>query len=158
MAFVKNQWVDRVSDYPNRRKLVNPSDPTDFSSWNIERDEGTVSVQGTALNSTNLNNLEDRIEAMNTSLVGTPTVVTLAAADWNATSHLITVPVTGVLPQDGSNQEIMPLLATSPANIANNAALKAANIQDAGQSSGTITLYAENVPTVDLQIRIIVRF
>lgn len=81
--------------------------------------------------------------------------ITLLAANWNSSTHLITVNVTGVTAT--SNQEILPLEATSSANISNNTALQSANIMDAGQASGTITLYAENVPSTDLQIRVIVR-
>lgn len=81
--------------------------------------------------------------------------ITLSSSSWNSTTHLITVSVTGVTTT--SNQEIFGLAATSDANIANNKALQAANIMDAGQASGTITLYAENVPSTDLQIRVIVR-
>lgn len=81
--------------------------------------------------------------------------IILSANSWNSSNHLITVSVTGVT--STSNQEIFGLAATSDSNIANNKALQSANIMDAGQASGTITLYAENVPSTDLQIRVIVR-
>lgn len=86
-------------------------------------------------------------------IVGTIQTITLPAADWSA--NLITVNVTGVTAT--SNQEIFGLEASSPANILNNQNLQAANIMDAGQAAGTITLYAENTPSADLQIRVIVR-
>ena len=81
--------------------------------------------------------------------------VTLAASSWDSTAHTITVSVTGVTAT--SNQDILPLLATSTANITNNTNLAAAGIYDYGQAAGTITLYATTVPTADLQIRVIVR-
>ena len=81
-------------------------------------------------------------------------VVNLPASGWKSSNHLITVDVEGVTAN--TTQIIMPMLATSAANIANNAALQEANIQDAGQSSGKITLYAETIPSVDLYIRVIV--
>lgn len=81
--------------------------------------------------------------------------VALDASDWDTTTNTITVDVTGVTAT--SNQEILPLPATSAANIANNKALQACNLMDYGQSAGQITLYAENIPSVDLMIRVIVR-
>lgn len=80
--------------------------------------------------------------------------ITLPAANWGNSNHKITVVVPNVT--SSTTQVIYPLAATSADNIANNKALQKANIQDAGQGSGTITLYAEKVPTVDLYIRVIV--
>ena len=81
--------------------------------------------------------------------------VLLEASDWDSTTNTITVDVAGVTAT--SNQEIFGLRATSAANIANNKALQACNLMDYGQAEGQITLYAENIPSVDLSIRVIVR-
>lgn len=155
MSFVTNTWIDRVSDNPNRRTLVNVNDSSDVKTVDITRAEGTVSVQGTPLNASALNDLESRILAMNTSLVGSAIEITLPANSWNSTTHLITVSVIGVTA--ASNQEIMGMPATSATNIQNNQKLQQANIMDYGQTDGQITLYAENIPTEDLKIRVIVR-
>lgn len=155
MSFSIKTWIDRASEHPNRRTLTNVNDQTDVKTYDISRAEGAVTAQGSPVNASALNDLEGRIADMNTSLVGSAITVTLPASDWNSTTHLITVPVLGVT--SASNQEIFGLPATSSANIQNNQALQAANIMDAGQASGSITLYAENVPTVDLQIQVIVR-
>ena len=155
MSFVTNTWIDRVSDNPNRRTLVNVNDSSDVKTVDITRAEGTVSVQGTPLNASALNDLESRILAMNTSLVGSALEITLPANSWNSETHLITVSVIGVTAN--SNQEIMGLPAISSANIQNNQKLQQANLMDYGQADGQITLYAENVPTDDLTIRVIVR-
>ena len=155
MSFVSKTWLDRQSEYPNRRTLTNINDQTDVKTYDISRAEGTVTAQGSPLNASALNDLEGRIADMNTSLVGSAITVTLLASGWNATTHLITVAVTGVT--SASNQEIFGLPATSSANIQNNKALQEANIMDYGQASGSITLYAENVPETDLQIQVIVR-
>lgn len=80
--------------------------------------------------------------------------ITLLASNWTA-DNTITVNVSGVTTD--SVQELKGLLATSAANIENNKALQACNIMEAGQASGTITLYAENVPEIDLQMRVVVR-
>ena len=155
MSFVTNTWIDRVSDNPNRRTLVNVNDSSDVKTVDITRAEGTVSVQGTPLNASALNDLESRILAMNTSLVGSAIEITLPANSWNSETHLITVSVIGVT--TASNQEIFGLPATSATNIQNNQKLQQANLMDYGQADGQITLYAENVPTDDLTIRVIVR-
>ena len=155
MSFQSKTWIDRQSEHPNRRQLVNISDPSDVKTVDMSRAEGTVYSEGSPIGASALNDLESRINDMNTSLIGSAVTVTLLANDWNASTHLITVSVTGVTA--ASNQEIFGLPATSAANIANNKALQEANLMDAGQSSGQITLYAENVPEEDLSIRIIVR-
>lgn len=155
MAFETFEWKDRQTAHPNYRTLTNVADSSDVKTVEVTRAEGSVTQEGTAMNASRMNNLENRILAMNNSLVGTAIPITLPAQDWNASTHLITVSVLGVTAT--SNQEIMGLPATSAGNIQNNTALQEANIMDYGQATGSITLYAENVPSVDLQIRVIVR-
>lgn len=155
MAFETFEWKDRQTAHPNYRTLTNVADSSDVKTVEVTRAEGSVTEEGTAMNASRMNNLESRILAMNASLVGTPITITLPAQDWNASTHLITVSVLGVTAS--SNQEIFGLPATSAGNIQNNTALQTANIMDYGQATGSITLYAENVPSVDLQIRVIVR-
>lgn len=155
MAFETFEWKDRQTAHPNYRTLTNVADSSDVKTVEVTRAEGSVTEEGTAMNASRMNNLESRILAMNASLVGTPITITLPAQDWDASTHLITVSVLGVTAS--SNQEIFGLPATSAGNIQNNTALQTANIMDYGQATGSITLYAENVPSVDLQIRVIVR-
>lgn len=155
MSFVTNTWIDRVSEFPNRRTITNVNDSSDVKTVDVSRAEGTVTTQGTPLGASALNDLESRISAMNTSLVGSAIEITLPANSWDSTTHLITVSVIGVTAD--SNQEIMGMPATSATNIQNNQKLQQANIMDYGQTSGQITLYAENVPEDDLKIRVIVR-
>lgn len=156
MSFVTFTWEDRQTAHPNYRTITNVNDSSDTKTVAVTRAEGAVSVEGTIMNAARMNDLESRIAAMNTSLVGSAVTVQLPAASWDTTTHLITVSVQGVT-ANTSNQEIFGLPATSSANIQNNAALQAANIMDYGQATGSITLYAENVPEVDLSIRVIVR-
>lgn len=155
MSFVTNTWIDRVSEFPNRRTITNVNDSSDVKTVDVSRAEGTVTTQGTPLNASALNDLESRISAMNTSLVGSAIEITLPANSWNSETHLITVSVIGVTAN--SNQEIMSMPATSATNIQNNQKLQQANLMDYGQTDGQITLYAENVPEDDLKIRVIVR-
>lgn len=153
MSFSPRNWQDRVSQYPNRRVITNVEDSTDTKVVTVTRDEGTITQTGDPLNADALNNLESRISQMNTSLVGVAQTVTLLASAW--TNNTITVNLLGVTAT--SNQEIFGLPATSAANIQNNKALQSANLMDYGQAEGSFTLYADNPPSVDLQIKVIVR-
>ena len=154
MSFVTRNWQDRVSQYPNRRVITNVEDSSDSKVVTVTRDEGTITQQGDPLNAAALNNLESRISQMNTSLVGVAQIVTLLASAWTE-DNTITVNLLGVTAT--SNQEIFGLPATSAANIQNNKLLQSANLMDYGQTEGSFTLYADNPPSVDLQIRVIVR-
>ena len=153
MSFSPRNWQDRVSQYPNRRVITNVEDSTDTKVVTVTRDEGTITQTGDPLNADALNNLESRISQMNTSLVGVAQTVTLLASAW--TNNTITVNLLGVTAT--SNQEIFGLPATSAANIQNNKALQSANLMDYGQAEGSFTLYADTPPSVDLQIKVIVR-
>ena len=153
MSFSPRNWQDRVSQYPNRRVIPNVEDSTDTKVVTVTRDEGTITQTGDPLNADALNNLESRISQMNTSLVGVAQTVTLLASAW--VNNTITVNLLGVTAT--SNQEIFGLPATSAANIQNNKALQSANLMDYGQTEGSFTLYADTPPSVDLQIRVIVR-
>lgn len=155
MSFAVKTWLDRMSAHPNRRTFTNPNDNTDVHTYDVTRAEGNVTQEGSPMNAAAMNDLESRIQAMNTSLVGTPITVTLPASAWNSETHLITVNVIGVTA--ASNQEIFGLPAIDAASVQNNTALQAANIMDYSQAVGSITLYAEKVPTIDLQVNIIVR-
>ena len=88
---------------------------------------------------------------------GTKTV-TISANAWNRTTHIARISLQDQFEETGlspvSQQVIMPLLPTSQANVENNLALQEANLQDAGQDYGWIQLYAENIPSRDLQVRI----
>lgn len=60
MAFVKKVWKDRISEYPNRRTI---NDGYVTKSVTVGRDEGAITEAGTPFNATEMNDLEDRIEA-----------------------------------------------------------------------------------------------
>jgi hypothetical protein len=75
----------------------------------------------------------------------------LAAASWSENTY--TLAVNGVTTT--SNQEILPGLSITAEQLE---ALQAANIQDAGQTAGQITLKAfGKVPAINIPIRVIVR-
>ena len=148
-------WQDRISTNPNYRRLTNVNDSSDTGVYLVERAEGEVQQEGSVFNASAMQDLEQRIQNMNDTLFGTIYTVTLLASAWNASTHIIDVAIQGVTTV--SNQEIFGLPATSQVNIENNEALQQANLMDAGQSLNTISLYAQNVPTTDLQIRVLVR-
>lgn len=59
--FKKVTWLDRVSDYPNRRKLTEFGvENAESKLYTIERDDG-VTVEGTSYSARIMNDLQDRI-------------------------------------------------------------------------------------------------
>lgn len=60
MAFVRKTWKDRISEYPTRRTLTKTDGSTEIVQ--VSRAEGTVSQEGDAFSSENMNDLEQRID------------------------------------------------------------------------------------------------
>ena len=60
MSFISKLWKDRVSDYPNKRKLTKEDGTSEIVT--VERAEGDVVVAGDAFNAENMNDLETRIQ------------------------------------------------------------------------------------------------
>ncbi len=58
--FTKKLWKDRKSEYPNRRKQTSVYGKP--NTYDISRDEGVVSEEGTPLNAESFNDLERRVE------------------------------------------------------------------------------------------------
>ncbi|MEG1687428.1 MAG: hypothetical protein RR276_06045, partial [Angelakisella sp.] len=58
MAYEKKTWVNRQSEFPNRRKLVATSTA---NVYEIERVEGLVVEEGDAFEQARMNALETRI-------------------------------------------------------------------------------------------------
>lgn len=59
MAYTKQTWVDRETEFPNRRKLVEVSQGV----YDITRQQGTVTAEGTPITAERLNHMEDGIYA-----------------------------------------------------------------------------------------------
>lgn len=83
MAFKKKTWVDRMVEYAGRRKITNVTTMA-AQIVDVERAEGVVSEEGTAINAVNMNDLEQRtadafsavqqdIEGINSDLNGIKT-------------------------------------------------------------------------------------
>ena len=67
--FISKTWVDRISEFPTRRRITNTEDITDTKQIYVERDEGTITEPGDAFSATEQNNLESRINAAFASVV-----------------------------------------------------------------------------------------
>jgi hypothetical protein len=79
--------------------------------------------------------------------------ITIPPSAWS--DHLATVNCPIVTAQ--SQQDILPMIANTAENRANNEAIAEAGLQDAGQSDGHLVFYAESVPTTAISLRVVVR-
>lgn len=61
MSFAKKTWKDRITEYPTRRSLTKTDGSTELVT--VARSEGSVSQEGDAFDASNMNDLENRIEA-----------------------------------------------------------------------------------------------
>lgn len=64
--FDTKTWLNRISEYANRRKLTDDSGTTSIVT--VERYEGSIQQEGDAFNAENMNDLESRISASINSL------------------------------------------------------------------------------------------
>jgi hypothetical protein len=95
MAFFNiRQWLDRISEHPNRRTLTNVEDPTDVKTYDLSRAEGEVSVQGTASTAATFNDLEGRIASAFTAVEQAMPEANPAA---EATVSLIRIKINGTV-------------------------------------------------------------
>lgn len=63
MSYEKITFVDRIAEYPTRRKLTTIDTQQPFGTYDVSRDEGTVSQEGTALNAATFNALQANVES-----------------------------------------------------------------------------------------------
>ena len=61
MAFNKKNWIDREVQYPDRRTLVDINTNV-TKTYDVTRTEGYIYKDGTQLNASNFNDLENRID------------------------------------------------------------------------------------------------
>ena len=94
--------------------------------------------------------LDCTVEAMGIINIGNESSYTLLAANWDASTKIYTI--SDALITANSDQEYLPAIGITDTQLK---ALQKANIQDAGQSTGTATLKAYgSVPSIDIPIRI----
>ena len=60
MAFKKKTWLDRIAEYPTRRRLKKSNGTDEIVT--VSREEGTISQEGDAFSADNMNDLEKRID------------------------------------------------------------------------------------------------
>lgn len=60
MAFSLKTWVNRISEYPNRRKLTHEDGSTELVT--VARAEGQISAEGNAFSAEEMNDLDNRIK------------------------------------------------------------------------------------------------
>lgn len=60
MAFKKKTWLDRIAEYPTRRRLKKSNGTDEIVT--VSREEGTISQEGDAFSADNMNDLETRID------------------------------------------------------------------------------------------------
>lgn len=60
MAFKKKTWLDRIAEYPTRRRLKKSNGTDEIVT--VSREEGTISQEGDAFSAANMNDLEKRID------------------------------------------------------------------------------------------------
>lgn len=77
MAFQKKEWKNRLSEFPNRRRL----EPTGIeNTYDVVRAEGNVTETGDAFAEESMNDLEERIAAG----IAESAVSTAERTTWNA--------------------------------------------------------------------------
>lgn len=59
--YTQSKWEDRVSQYPNRRRLINNADVGE-NIYTIERDEGSVYTEGTIWNAKTMMDFDTNID------------------------------------------------------------------------------------------------
>lgn len=59
MAFSKKTWLDRIAEYPTRRRLRKSDGSEELVT--VAREEGTISQEGDAFSAANMNDLEERV-------------------------------------------------------------------------------------------------
>ena len=90
MFFSVKKWIDRFSEYPNRRQLTK-ADGT-IEQVTVTRDEGTVSKEGDKFNASTMNDLENRISSFDSKVsnqFGPTDDASTASAAYTAGSYII---------------------------------------------------------------------
>ena len=105
--FNKKTWKDTIAEYPNRRTLTDAVTGA-TQTVNVTREVGTISQEGDAWSSANMNDLENRIENAFNGLL----TATISAADTEVVFESASITTNSVIEpffwvEDGS--EIEPI-------------------------------------------------
>ena len=151
MAFVTKTWVDRISEHPNRR-LLSPTGTT--NTYDVTRDEGTVTRDGDAFSAANMNNLESRISNGFEEAASLGQIVTFLSSDWVADSGSgdFVCTKTGI-----SRVTATSNLVVSPASTAEDmASWSKFGIYASEQAAGSVTFRAKKQPGSTVQAQVLV--
>lgn len=109
MAFNLKTWVNRISEYPNRRKLTHEDGSTELVT--VARAEGQISAEGNAFSAEEMNDLENRIKGgfdeVNQSLTDIGECVILGQTSSTSENNQIE------LPDDINNYKLLILMYLS---------------------------------------------
>ena len=103
MAFIKKTWIDRQSEYPNRRKL-SPTGVAD--TYDVSRDEGLIIKDGNPFNATSMNDLENRVAEIPTTPLAMTALLTAGGGQALATKQVRNVTISTSNPSGGSNGDM----------------------------------------------------
>lgn len=80
MAYIKKNWIDRHSAYPNRRMMIPVNGQANV--YDVSREEGLITDEGHPFDAKNMNDLETRVDTAVKELIsGAVKVGKAAAAD-----------------------------------------------------------------------------
>jgi hypothetical protein len=153
MAYLKKTWVDRQTEHPTRRKLTSTGTA---DVYDVSREEGLVVAEGDALNATNLNDLEARIDdgIRERATVSINTTKTLSNASWSGASAPYTqaVTVTGLLAADTPLWDVVSS-ATPETALAE---WEYASQMRTVAAANTLTFYymGDDAPDIDIDIHV----
>lgn len=143
---MRKVYKDFLTDQPHRTFNIVGSDGQAIHN-NIYLEDTTIYTQtGDKFGAGDINKaveniIHDNIIIQANSWVGNIATINLAEVTLN------------------SVHEILPAKVTRPTptteELANTKAFASANLQDAGQETGKLYIYAEKVPSVDLKVRVI---
>ena len=147
-------WVNRVSEHPNRRTLTNLSGAA--TTYDVSKNEGTVSTEGDAFSAANMNDLESRVSAGIEKVNMPQFTATYTVAGWtvsgDGTYWTQSKAVTGMT---STMQLSCPMNRHTGTNATDEAFDKALGIVNRGiitSNSGSVLIKVWEKPTVDIDI------
>lgn len=157
MSFMKKVWKDIIAEYPNRRTLTDSNNNT--SVVFVTRSVGTVSQEGDAWNAQNMNDMEQRIEDGFNSVGGVNEFV-ITTASWTASEAderypYESVVITSLYSDDMPNADLLVIPMEGVFETEAESESKALLYQYVNFTSASFTVYASDVPSVPLKLRVI---
>ena len=147
-------WVNRVSEHPNRRTLTDLKGTA--TTYDVSKNEGTVSTEGDAFSAANMNDLESRVSAGIEKVNMPQFTATYTVAGWtvsgDGTYWTQSKAVTGMT---STMQLSCPMNRHTGTNATDEAFDKALGIVNRGiitSNSGSVLIKVWEKPTVDIDV------